>query len=110
MSARERQFVINNSNFEKKNFSNPEIELKTTEAARKRDEYRMRVPNVLEKEVPSGNDETGNVEIKKYNKKIDFDFDARSHNELLDITGSADLDRAAKISGRRFYYPSLRNE
>ena len=82
----------------------PKIELKTTEAARKRDEYRMRVPNVLEKEVPSGNDETENVEIKKYGKTSDFDFDARSHNELLDITGSADLDRAAKISGRRFYF------
>ena len=82
----------------------PEIERKTTEAAGKRDEYRMRVPNILEKEVPSGADESDNVEVKKYGSKPDFDFDARSHVELLERTGSADLDRAAKISGRRFYF------
>ena len=84
----------------------PEIELRTTEAAKKRDKYRMRVPNILEDEVPTGNDETGNKEIKIHGNKPNFDFDARSHNELLEITGSADLDRAAKISGRRFYFLS----
>ena len=68
-----------------------------------RDSKRMIVPNLLEKEVPIGKDEKGNLEIDTYGTKTERK-DWLSHQEILEKISGADLKRAAKISGRRFYF------
>ena len=80
-----------------------ENETKTKEALVNRDNVRMRVPNILADEVPVGNDEEGNVEIKQHGPKRNLEK-VKSHQEILDIINGADLKRAAKVSGRRFYF------
>ncbi len=60
------------------------------------------MPNTLHESVVYGNDETDNVEVKKWgetSKKIPM-----GHTELLEKMGLIDIERAAKISGARFYY------
>ena len=55
-----------------------------------------------------GKDEDDNVLVRKWGKNQNPDFSIKSHIDLgldLDIL---DLERAAKISGARFYY--LKNE
>ena len=78
-------------------------EKNTEETLRIRDSKRMVVPNLLESEVPIGKDETGNIELSKKgvindNKKY------LSHQEILERIDGADLKRASKITGRRFYF------
>ena len=80
-----------------------ENENKTKEALVNRDNVRMRVPNILADEVPVGNDEEGNLEIKQHGPKRNLE-NVKSHQEILDIINGADLKRAAKVSGRRFYF------
>ena len=80
-----------------------ENETETKEALVNRDNVRMRVPNILADEVPVGNDEEGNVEIKQHGPKRNLEK-VKSHQEILDIINGADLKRAAKVSGRRFYF------
>ena len=46
-----------------------ENETETKEALVNRDNVRMRVPNILADEVPVGNDEEGNLEIKQHGPK-----------------------------------------
>ena len=80
-----------------------ENETKTKEALVNRDNVRMRVPNILADEVPVGNDEEGNLENKQHGPKRNLE-NVKSHQEILDIINGADLKRAAKVSGRRFYF------
>ena len=68
-----------------------------------RDSYRMIVPNILEKNVPVGNDEHDNKEITVHGPKINT-TQVKSHQEIIANIGGADLKRAAKIAGRRFYF------
>tara|TARA_B110000116_G_C16772009_1_gene553825 strand:- start:239 stop:1507 length:1269 start_codon:yes stop_codon:yes gene_type:complete len=68
-----------------------------------RDNYRMIVPNILEKNVPVGNDEHDNNEITVHGPKINT-TQVKSHQEIIENIGGADLKRAAKIAGRRFYF------
>lgn len=70
--------------------------------------YLMRLPNVLHESVPVGKDESENVVVREYGgKRIPCD-EPKSHVDLLNQLGVGDLERAATISGARFYF--LKNE
>ena len=75
----------------------------TEEALKLRDSKRMVVPNVLEKEVPIGKDEKGNLELSTYGAKKE-EKKLLSHQDILEKINGSDLKRAAKITGRRFYF------
>ena len=75
---------------------------KAKEMLELRDNARMRVPNILGKEVPIGDGEEGNTEISLHGPEKKND--AKSHQEILNNIEGADLKRAAKIAGRRFYF------
>ncbi|RLE47317.1 serine--tRNA ligase [Candidatus Woesearchaeota archaeon] len=64
----------------------------------------MRIPNLLEPSVPYGKDDTENVTIREVGEKPKFDFEPLDHVALMEKWGLADLERAAKISGARFYF------
>ncbi|RAH14861.1 MAG: serine--tRNA ligase [Methanobacteriota archaeon] len=70
----------------------------------KRDAIRMTIPNILHNEVPIGDDEKSNTLHSEFGKKPEFSFSPRTHNELLEINKWAELPRAAKITGSRFYF------
>ena len=69
-----------------------------------RDKIRMSIPNILHKEVPVGADEGGNTQHSLHGEKPEFDFDVRTHNELIEINKWVELERAAKIAGSRFFF------
>ncbi|MBU4246539.1 MAG: serine--tRNA ligase, partial [Nanoarchaeota archaeon] len=68
----------------------------------------MKFPNILHETVPAGKDDTENVEIKKWGTIPKFDFPLKSHVDIIEKLDIADLERAANVSGSRFYY--LKNE
>ncbi len=70
--------------------------------------YLMRLPNVLHESVPIGKDDNYNVVVREVGKKKRYDFELKSHVDLLSLLDVADLERGAKISGARFYF--LKNE
>jgi seryl-tRNA synthetase len=67
-------------------------------------EYMEQVPNILSPDVPKGEGEEDNVEIKKWGKSTEFDFEPKDHVDLGKSLGIIDQERAAKISGRGFYF------
>ena len=84
-----------------------EIERLTGEADRlesERDVLRMRIPNVLHSDVPVGEDEGGNTQLSLHGEKPEFDFEPKTHNDILEMNNWVDLPRAAKIAGSRFYF------
>ncbi len=64
----------------------------------------MRLPNMLHESVPAGKDETDNVQIRKWGKIPKFKFSIKDHIDLGTALGGIDVERAAKISGARFYF------
>lgn len=68
----------------------------------------LRIPNVMHESVPYGKDDSENVVVKTVGKKPSFGFRPLSHVDLLAKNNWADFERAAKISGARWYF--LKNE
>jgi seryl-tRNA synthetase len=67
-------------------------------------EILMSLPNILDDSVPVGADETGNVTVRTWGKPREFAFKPKDHIDLLADLGLVDVERAAKISGARFFF------
>ncbi|SVA98958.1 uncharacterized protein METZ01_LOCUS151812 [marine metagenome] len=78
-------------------------ESKTKETLAFREEARMRVPNLLDSEVPQGQSEHDNRELSLHGKKKKTKT-SRPHQEVMELVGGVDLKRAANVTGRRFYF------
>ena len=69
-----------------------------------RDAIRMRVPNILHDSVPVGEDDQKNTLHSLHGDKTELGFEARNHNELIEMNNWVDLTRGAKVTGSRFYF------
>ena len=61
-----------------------------------------RIPNNPADDVPQGDDEGDNVEVKSWGEKPSFDFKPVEHYEIKAVKPGMDFETAAKISGARF--------
>ncbi len=64
-------------------------------------EFMLAIPNLPHASVPTGSDETGNIEIRKVGTPRHFDFEVKDHVDLGALLG-LDFDTGAKLSGARF--------
>lgn len=60
------------------------------------------IPNVPHETVPTGKDETENVEIRSHGEVPRFSFDPLNHWDIGENLGILDFERAGKIAGARF--------
>ena len=60
------------------------------------------IPNLPHESVPVGEDEEGNVEVRRWGTPADFGFDVKDHVALGEKFGWLDFETAAKLSGARF--------
>ena len=58
--------------------------------------------NILDPEVPVGDDEDDNVEVNRWGTPAEFDFTPLEHFEIGEKLGMMDFETAAKLSGSRF--------
>lgn len=80
------------------------LEVETEQLSSRITEMLMKLPNVMHESVPVGHDEGGNVEVRRWGKLREFDFEPKDHIDLAAHLGLVDLERAAKVAGARFYY------
>ncbi|MGF6901106.1 serine--tRNA ligase [Paraburkholderia sp. GAS348] len=59
------------------------------------------VPNLPHESVPMGQDETGNVEVRRWGTPRQFDFEVKDHVDVGTPLG-LDFETGAKLSGARF--------
>ena len=62
------------------------------------------LPNLPHADVPVGEDEDDNVEIRRWGDLPSFDFEPLNHWDLAEGLGILDFDRGAKVAGARFVY------
>lgn len=60
------------------------------------------VPNLPFEDVPQGESEADNLEIRRWGEPREFDFKPREHFEITGVAGGMDFATAAKLSGSRF--------
>ena len=62
------------------------------------------MPNMLADDVPDGDDDGGNVELRKEGTIREFNFKVRDHQELGELCDILDIARGAKVAQSGFYY------
>jgi seryl-tRNA synthetase len=66
------------------------------------------VPNVPDPSVPEGDSDSDNQEVRAWGEKPAFDFEPKSHIEIMESLGMADFERGVKVAGFRGYF--LKND
>jgi len=80
-------------------------EVKRSQQANERlREFLLDVPNVPDPDVPAGEDEEDNIEVRRRGEPFRPDFEPRDHVDVASglSEGGLDFERAAKLSGSRF--------
>ncbi|HEV2877717.1 MAG TPA: serine--tRNA ligase [Nitrososphaeraceae archaeon] len=86
-----------------------ELELEQDQVLKKYRYLMMSIPNLLHESVPVGSTEKENVVIKERgNKRAKLAIAPKDHIDIANSFDLIDLERAAKISGARFYF--LKND
>ena len=98
----ERQNMINQMKVFKETLLSKEEELKVV-----MEEWRalmLQVPNVPDITVPEGAGDEDNKEVKVWGEPTRFNFEAKSHIELMEKHGMVDFERGTKVAGFRGYF------
>lgn len=85
-----------------------EKEKKLKEKEEKLNELLPQIPNPAKPDVKIGKNDTENDVLRTVGTPPKFSFTPRDHLELGEMLDIIDIERAAKVSGTRFYY--LKNE
>jgi seryl-tRNA synthetase len=64
--------------------------------------WHLDMPNIASDDVPVGEDESANLEIRRWGDIPSFDFQPLDHVALGERNGLLDAEAAAKLSGARF--------
>lgn len=67
-------------------------------------ELMLQVPNIPDMSVPEGESDAQNVEIKTWGEKPKFDFEPKSHVDIMTKLQMVDFERGTKVHGFRGYY------
>ncbi|MEM7203985.1 MAG: serine--tRNA ligase [Planctomycetota bacterium] len=102
LSADERQAHLEEQKKAKQELHQLEEREKELRAAVR--ENQMLVPMIPDPEVPDGDDDTGNVELRTVGEVPTFDFELRPHQDLAEAQGWLDVQRAGHLAGSRNYY------
>ena len=81
-----------------------EIEKEEAEIEERIKKIMMTIPNIIDKSVPIGKDDSENVEIQKYGDPVVPEFEIPYHSEILESFCGLDKESAGRTSGNGFYY------
>ncbi|MEH6404034.1 MAG: serine--tRNA ligase [Sneathiella sp.] len=83
-----------------------DMEARERELVDEMDHLLASIPNVMKDDVPDGDDEADNVELRIVGEIPTFEFSPKEHYELGEAMGLMDFETAAKLSGSRFVVTS----
>lgn len=64
----------------------------------------MKIPNMMHDSVPIGENDSKNVEVKKYGEPIVPNYEIPYHTDIMESLCGIDLDSARRVAGNGFYY------
>jgi seryl-tRNA synthetase len=79
-----------------------EMEGQVKEVEEQIEEELLGIPNIPNPEIPIGQSEEDNKEIRTWSEPTEFDFQPKAHWDIGEDLGILDFERASKITGSRF--------
>jgi seryl-tRNA synthetase len=79
-----------------------ELDIKLKDLEETLQDMLLRIPNIPHESVPVGDDDTANVEIRRWGQPVQFDYEPLAHWDIGPNLDILDFERAAKLSGARF--------
>ena len=71
---------------------------------KKRDELLLRIPNLMHESVPIGKDDSENVPLRHWGTPKEYDFELKSHQDIIESLDQGNFKSSQKTSGTGFYY------
>ena len=81
-----------------------ELEKEFDELTKKIKEKMMVIPNIIDKSVPIGKDDSENVENEKFGEPVVPEFEVPYHADIMEKLCGIDKDSSGRTSGNGFYY------
>ena len=81
-----------------------EIEASEEELASKIKNIMMTIPNIIDKSVPLGKDDSENVENERFGEPLVPEYEVPYHADILDKFCALDKESSGRTSGTGFYY------
>ena len=81
-----------------------ELEVQEKELAEEIKKRMMVSPNIIDKSVPIGKDDSENVEIERFGEPVVPDFEIPYHTAIMERFDGIDMDAAGRVAGNGFYY------
>ena len=64
----------------------------------------MVIPNIMDKSVPIGHDDSENVEVERFGEPVVPPYEIPYHADIINRLGGMDKESAGRTSGEGFYY------
>lgn len=64
----------------------------------------MTIPNIIDKSVPIGRDDSQNVEVERFGEPVVPEYEVPYNADILEAIGGLDKESAGRTSGNGFYY------
>lgn len=106
LKGEEKEAAVGRVKFLKEGLGAQESKLKAAEE--RFEQLMLLVPNPPLPEVPEGESDDDNVQVRAFGEPPKFDFTPRDHLELAEMLDIVDMPRAVKFAGARMY--CLKNE
>ncbi|MGM9875034.1 MAG: serine--tRNA ligase [Bacilli bacterium] len=97
--ANEIKSKVNDMNLEIENLEKREAELEELIKTNM-----MSIPNIIAPDVPIGEDDSKNVEEKRFGEPVVPKYEIPYHSDIMATFNGIDKDAAARVSGNGFYY------
>ncbi|WP_055072011.1 serine--tRNA ligase [Clostridium massiliamazoniense] len=81
-----------------------EFDAKVNEIDSKIEYIMLRIPNIPNPQVPDGETDEDNIEIKRWGEPTKFNFEPKAHWDLGTDLNILDFERAGKVAGSRFTF------
>jgi len=98
----ERRRLISKMKILKESLTVKEGELKIAEKVWQ--ELMFQVPNIPDPSVPEGETDVQNQEVRNWGDLPHFEFEPKSHIEIMEGLGLAEFERGSKVAGFRGYF------
>ena len=64
----------------------------------------MTIPNMIDKSVPIGKDDSENVEVERFGEPRVPDFEVPYHTDIMESFDGIDMESSGRVAGNGFYY------
>ncbi len=80
------------------------VEKQVTEYEEKVKKIMLVIPNIIDKSVPIGKDDSENVENERFGEPVVPDYEIPHHADILNSINGLDKESAGRTTGEGFYY------